>query len=151
MNLLDSPLDDDLGYTLARTHRRLKLGLKRAFKARGLSLTPEQWGILNILWEGDGLRQVDLAARVGKDAPNLTRIIDLMIKQGLVTRRPDPGDRRSFRIVLTPAGRGCQEELEGVVNGYLDRALAGLEPRELNRLMRTLKLINRNLDDLGID
>jgi DNA-binding MarR family transcriptional regulator len=54
---------------------------------------------------GDSLRITDLAELLGVDAPTVTRKIQQLEREGLVTRRADLDDRRATRIKLTPAGR----------------------------------------------
>ena len=55
--------------------------------------------------EPGGLRMADLARRVLLSKSGLTRLVDRMVGQGLVRRRPSPEDGRGFYVVVTQHGR----------------------------------------------
>src|SRR5918998_381651 len=48
--------------------------------------------------------QIDIAKRLRIEGPTMTRMIDSLAQDGLVERRPAPGDRRTKHQALTPAG-----------------------------------------------
>ena len=52
-----------------------------------------------------GFRKAKIAGKVNKDKASITRILDIMQKNGLIKRCDDEADRRSYRIFLTPTGR----------------------------------------------
>jgi DNA-binding MarR family transcriptional regulator len=69
--------------------------------------------------DGDALRMRDLADRVMLSRSGLTRLVDRMASAGLVSRRPDPDDRRGTLACLTDAGlhtlrRAAPVHLRGV-------------------------------------
>ena len=63
-----------------------------------------------------GLRMADLARRVLLSKSGLTRLVDRMVDQGLVRRRPSPEDRRGYYVVATHAG---YQELRRASPGHL--------------------------------
>ena len=139
------------GFLISRTAMRLKLGLRRVFLEHGHDVTPEQWGVLLCLWREEGLTQSELADRTVKDRTTITRILDLLEKKGLATRRKDASDRRTFRIHLTTAGRRAREELLPLVRGYAERIFADLLDAEYAALQAILEKINGRLDELEGD
>lgn len=69
-------------------------------------LSPAQFNLLNLLVEAaDGLTQSDLSRELLTHRSNITGLVDRLERRGLVARRDQVGDRRAWRIVLTPAGR----------------------------------------------
>jgi DNA-binding MarR family transcriptional regulator len=46
-----------------------------------------------------------VAARVKRGAPAVSRAVDALVRAGLVDRQPDPGNRRRLALRLTPEGR----------------------------------------------
>ncbi len=73
----------------------------------GLSLA--KLAALNRLTDaGDSLPLGQLADRLACVKSNVTQLVDRLEADGLVTRAPDPGDRRSRLAVLTPAGKEAQ-------------------------------------------
>ncbi|MCX6564269.1 MAG: MarR family transcriptional regulator [Candidatus Aminicenantes bacterium] len=72
---------------------------------------------------------VDLAAALGLDASTLSRTIQGMVMQCLVSRQPNDKDRRYVVISLTEHGRKVFSEIEDRYNGYIARVL-GLLPAD---------------------
>jgi DNA-binding MarR family transcriptional regulator len=139
-------LDDSVGFLINRTALFLKRELQQAFRRQGLSTTAEQWAVLNRLWEQQGLSQVQLAERTFKDKPNMTRMLDVLQKDGLVVRRQDDRDRRAYQVFLTTEGQRLRQDMVPVVVEVLDRALSGLEVHRVHSLKSILSHIDRNLD-----
>ncbi len=93
----------DLFIKLMRTHDSLENRLRQNFQS--FKLTPPQFGILETLYHLGPLQQHTLASKLLKTAGNITRVLDVMQKSGLIERRPEPDDRRSHRIHLTARGK----------------------------------------------
>jgi DNA-binding MarR family transcriptional regulator len=139
------PLDRSPGYMIYRTATKLKAALTRAFQSHGFDITPEQWAVLNRLWEKEGAHQSALAESVSKDRHNVARILHLMEKSGLVTRAPDGHDKRYQRVFLTDKGRTLKDVLVGIVERHLHGAFQGLTEQEVRELIRLHERINSNL------
>jgi DNA-binding MarR family transcriptional regulator len=145
LNFQVFPLHESPGYLMYRTVARLKSELSSAFQRAGFSVTHEQWAVLNRLWESDGDHQIALAERATKDRHNMTRILNLLEKNGLVRREADPNDRRCHRVYLTEEGRTLKEKLIPIVEEHLHRALSGLSQEDLDFLKRMHERIVENL------
>jgi len=68
-------------------------------------LTVSQFGVLEALFHLGPLSQRELAQKILKSGGNVTMVVDNLEKRGLVKRERDSGDRRLYRITLTPVGR----------------------------------------------
>ena len=95
------PLENSQGYIIHQLDVQMSLGLQHAFQAKGFNITPEQWGVLNRLWENEGMHQSALAQRTAKDRHNITRILNLLEKNGFIFRKPDREDKRRLNVYLT--------------------------------------------------
>lgn len=81
----------------------------------------------------------ELSHRMACEASNATFVIDRLEGQGLVERRPHPGDRRAKQIVLTPEGeRRRADVLERLDAASPLTSLAPAEQESLRDLLRTL-------------
>lgn len=69
------------GLLIDRNYRLIKQNYLKTFKEVGVDITPEQWVVLDNLCREDGLSQNELAAVSFKNAPTLSRIIDLLVKK----------------------------------------------------------------------
>jgi DNA-binding MarR family transcriptional regulator len=139
-------LDQSFGYNINRAAHRLEYELLQAFKRGGHDITPQQWAVLNRLWEQDGLSQVEIADRTFKDRPVITRIVDILERKGVVVRRPDAQDRRVIRVYLTPKGKTYQETLVPLAEEALKRGRAGISEEELAVMTAALRKIIANLE-----
>lgn len=70
------------GFIIHRLDTLLKLGLRNAFQEKGFDFTAEQWGVLFRLYGNEGIHQSELGDRTGKDRHNITRILNLLEKNG---------------------------------------------------------------------
>ncbi|HZM25169.1 MAG TPA: MarR family transcriptional regulator [Anaerolineales bacterium] len=139
-------LDDSYGYLINLAAQRLRYELHQTFQARGYDVTPEQWAVLNRLWEQDGLSQVDLAERTFKDKPSTTRILNLLEKKRIVVRRPDETDRRILRVFLTKTGQDLKDKLIPCAEEVLAKSGENLTRDELALFKMTLHRILSNLE-----
>ena len=142
----DFKLDDSYGYLINVAAQRLKYELHRTFQANGYDITPEQWAVLNRLWEQDGLSQVELAERTFKDKPGTTRILNLLETKGIILRRRDAEDGRVWRVFLTKTGKDLKEKLIPCAQEVLVKSGQDLTREEITQLKRTLNKILANLE-----
>jgi DNA-binding MarR family transcriptional regulator len=132
-------IDDSLGYVINRVARSFAQDLGDELRAHGVGIG--QWAVLLFLWARDGMSQAELARVVAIEPPTMVRTIDRMVRDGLVTRVPDPGDRRISRIHLTDHGRALRDELVPKAVAVNEANLARLtksEGRTLHRLLGKL-------------
>ena len=139
------PLDNSQGYIMHRLDVQMSLGLQHAFQAKGFNITPEQWGVLNRLWENEGMHQSALAQRAAKDRHNITRILNLLEKNGFIFRTPDGEDKRRLNVYLTEEGKALKQKLIPIVIGFLQKCFEGLTQEEVQDLRRMHEHILKNL------
>jgi DNA-binding MarR family transcriptional regulator len=135
-------LDDIVNYLVYRSARILRYKFQKDMQAAGLDMTQEQYFILFKLWQRDGQFQAELTNDVLSDAPNITRILDVMERKKMIERRADPHDRRKFLIFLAEEGKRIhQNYLEHVFQARLAdyRSLGDKDLRELRRILRVIE------------
>lgn len=134
------------GFVLERTAKRLKQYFQQQLAAAETGITIDQWVVLQVLDKQDGASQLDIAKATFKDAPTITRIIDLLCKKELTQRNSDPDDRRRFRIHLTEAGKGKIKEVLPIIKAARDVAWAGLSDESIDEMVRVLNTVFDNLN-----
>ncbi|MFC5380450.1 MarR family winged helix-turn-helix transcriptional regulator [Aquipuribacter nitratireducens] len=120
--------------SLARAHRA-----RAASLLRGLDLHPGQEVLLLVLADTGPTTPGRLAGALSIEPPTVTKMVQRLEGAGLVRRDPDPADRRSTVVSLTPAAR---ERLHGVDEAWTvlaEETLAGLDERERVDLVRLLE------------
>ena len=132
-----------IGLQLAMTSKLVGRAFNRALGESGGSVPV--WLILNSL-KGERWRtQQDLARAVGIEGPTLTRHVDALERDGLVTRRRDTGDRRAVRVELTAAGEALHAELLRAVIAFNRRLRRGLAEDDVARLRELLARLEANI------
>ena len=121
-----------------------KLSQMKRQTTHAAGLTPSQFVVLSTLWDGDGIPFKDLAAANWCTRPTMTGIVDTLEKKGLVTRQPNPDDRRSLLVRLTDSGRALQRttrSMDVVFQNWCD----GLNASETKQLSELLQKLNASL------
>lgn len=109
---------------LSQACRLLSLEAVREARAQGLGRA--QWAILDILEQAPGLTQREIAERLEVEPITVAGILDRLSARDLVERRPDPRDRRCWRVHLTPDAariRALSAERRMALGREISRAL----------------------------
>lgn len=121
--------------------------MRRAFQQQfaGNTLTLAQARALVYVSRHEGVRQVDLADLLEVQPITLARLIDQLVADGLVERRPDPNDRRAYQVYLTAVAAPQLTAIEQVATAIRQDALQGLDDSEAALVMQALKKMRNNL------
>lgn len=121
------------------------LRLIRRLRAHDVSLgvSPPRLSALAAIAREGHLGIGALAAAEGVAAPTMSRLVDALEHQGLVTRGPDPTDARGVLVTGTPKGRKLLARARSHRVRELAAELAKLSPEELALLGRGADLIGR--------
>lgn len=139
-------IHNNIGFLINRTGLRMKLKMQRGFAENGYSLTMEHWGVLQCLYESDGLSQVELSVILQKDKPNITRILDVMENNDLIIRKSDPGDRRKFLIFLTGNSKRIKKDIFRIAKSTRQEIFAGISDAEIDEFKSILYKIFNNIN-----
>lgn len=137
----------NFGAHIDRTIRIIKLNYLKAFKAAGTDLTTEQWVIIDSLASENGVSQNELANDSFKNAPTVSRIIDLLCKKGLTERHRFDNDRRRYKIYLTPTGKQLHEKILPIVQNLRKQGWNDLTLQDYENLLRILDQICENFGE----
>jgi len=122
---------------LVKTSLVMADGDRRVLHTFGLTLT--QYSALQLLDVHVGQRLVDLAEILLCERSTVTRIVDRLESSGLVERKNDPADRRTQRVVLTPAGLELKEQSRLVHAESVHRRMSLLNGAEQAQLSLALE------------
>jgi DNA-binding MarR family transcriptional regulator len=124
--------------------KRARADIQRALAEHGLS-TPD-YGVLVALGDFGALSQQQLADGLGADKSHVVRLIDQLEERKLVTRAPEPGDRRRHRIELTESGRSLLQTVTPLTQEVEDAHLTGLSAEERRTLVKLLRRVVETQD-----
>lgn len=100
--------------------------------------------VLFELWRQDGLRQIDLAERLGLSPPTVNKTLKGLIDAGFVTRDRVEDDARSTRIFLTQEGKTIRDAIEEQWHELEEETLANLTDTERLMLFQLLKKLRES-------
>ena len=140
-------LDEVYSSLINFTNRNIRRYSTEQLKLAPIKLTVDQWGVLKLLDEHEGEMTIsELSNRMLKDKPTLTRIVDILVRDGLVTRTGDVVDRRRMVIRLTKSGRKKVSRASILVQALRQDVSRGVTKREKADLRRILAKINANIE-----
>ena len=119
--------------------------LQKNFRNAGLEITIEQWSVLYHLWKEDELSQQELGTRTFRDKASITRLIDNLEKQGLVTRVASNTDRRINKVCLMDAAKPLQQITYDIANQTMNEALQNITKDEIEVVKNVLQRVYDNL------
>ena len=133
---------ENLGFLLAKASQSWNELLYERFVAAGYpEVRPSYGSILLPLFEEDGVRMGELAARARLSKQTMTTMVRLLERDGLVERRADPSDGRASLVFLTPRARSFRPVAEATL-GELDRLVVGtLSTRGRDEVQAALRML----------
>lgn len=137
------PKGTPVGLTLARAAKAVSRAFDETLAASGGSLP--SWLILISLKSHDFANQRELAKAVGIQDATLTHHLNAMERDGLITRRRDPENRRIHQVEITPAGEAVFRRLATAAQAHDRRLRRGLRDEELATLADLLHRLERNV------
>jgi DNA-binding MarR family transcriptional regulator len=126
---------NSVGYLMRVTTNRLLPQMETLFADQELSFS--QWTTLVALHSGITTAG-DLAHNICHDAGSLTRLVDEMVKRGLVTRGRSETDRRVVTLSLTRRGEDLVEKLAPRMMEFWNQLLSGFSHGEVDTLINLL-------------
>lgn len=130
-----------------RTANTLLRESRRLFRPHGL--TDAQFNVLNILCtSGEGLTQRELSDILVVDRSNVTGLLDRMEAAGWVRRAAVPGDRRAWRVQVTPAGRNLWQKVFPLYERAIAEAMRPIEPGDLRTTIDALTQLERRAQQI---
>ena len=120
---------------------------RRSFdaRARTIGVTRPQWQVLVTLRRHEGVNQGGLAELLDVEPITVCRMVDRLQEADLVERRPDPTDRRSWRLFLTAKAEDLLAQLRPLALRLEDEAFEGVSASERAALLGTLERIRQAL------
>ena len=124
---------------LANAHFVKEMGGPKSVVAR--------WRTLSILAEAESMTITALAEHTFIERSALSRLLELMEREGLLKRRTRANDKRITEISITKKGTKTFLTMLPIRREIFKRAAKGLEDRDIETLMRNIQHLARNLHD----
>lgn len=138
----------DLGLEITLTASAYRAAGMKTLKVHGLDdITREQFNILLLLSLSGGLYQTQIANILGKDRPNITRMIDVIETKGFIRREKDANNRRILKVYLTEKGLEKVQNIKPLKE-RMDRVqYKGMSTEEIDTLVTLLRRVRKNISE----
>ena len=138
----------DLALEFALTSSAYRAAGQKTLKLNGLDgITKEQFSILILLTLKDGLYQTQIANILGKDRPNITRMIDVLEGKGYIRREKDDNNRRILKVYLTDKGHEKAELAKPIRDKFSKVQYRGFSDEEIATLIKLLRKVRNNFKE----
>lgn len=139
-------LSKEIAVELNLTGCKLKQFLAAKLREKGVPLTPEQFMLIDLLWNQGEMTQQQLADQLQKDKNSVTKLVDAIERKGFVVRQQNLHDRRSNTLVLTEKAETLKPGAKQKGISILDKMLEGISEDELRSFLVTLRKLNNNMN-----
>lgn len=137
-------MEPRISYVIGRLERVLRRRLTAAVEPAGLTLPA--YTVLSVLRAEDGLSNAQLARRSLVTPQSMSEVLTLLVDQGYVRRRAEPGHGRVIRTELTKAGSRALERCDRAVDDIEHEMLGDLDADEATTLRGVLVRCGRALE-----
>jgi DNA-binding MarR family transcriptional regulator len=115
------------------------------------AITLPRFYILKHIHEHPGINYIDLTDLMLCTKSNTTRIVGEMQKDGLITRKDDPQDKRSFQLYLTQKGTRVYQGIQPEYLQQIDTLMSAFDPEEVQTFTAVSQQIEKKLAPAVLD
>lgn len=123
-------------YALMERMRKLDIG---SASSEVPLISPAQMALLDLIAASDGCGVQDIADRLDLSPPTVSVGVRKLEEAGLITRTPNPQDKRAVQFFLTAEGRSVQTQSQDFRRKKMEIILTGLEPEEQDVFIKLLE------------
>jgi DNA-binding MarR family transcriptional regulator len=111
-------------------------------QARDLNISIPQFRTLRFIQRNPDSSLSSLAEHLGLTLPSVSKLVDGLVKQKLVTRKTSTTDRRQLTLMLTPSGTSIVDSAIASARSNLAKKLEHLSTDELELISQTMQLLH---------
>lgn len=112
-------------------------------------LTIPQCCTIETLGQKGKLSMNELSQELGTAVSTMTRVVDVLVRDGILERSRTPGDRRKVCIELTPKGKDLGQRLEKCSEDYSREILEEIPEGKRAQILEPLELLNQALESIN--
>ena len=127
-------------------HSSMRQCLADVFLEKGYNLTPEQFLVMDTLWDEGIPTQQQIADITMRDKNSIVKLIDGLENRKLVRRVSNPKDRRQNLIEVTPYSRKIKDAVTELSLEAVATIVGDIPREDLESFVRTLARMERNMN-----
>ncbi|WP_412476852.1 MarR family winged helix-turn-helix transcriptional regulator [Flavobacterium sp. TBRC 19031] len=137
-------LDDIIFYKIDKAIRSYRMFAQKQLKASGYKISVDQWLVIKAILENPGMPQQKIANLIFKDNASVTRIIEILVQLGYLSRNINETDRRKTNLEVTEEGKQIIQNVQSLIHQNRQVALNGISETALQNMNQTLTKIIEN-------
>lgn len=138
-------LNKQVGVFLNLVHFKFKQYLSTIFIRHGFDITPEQFLVLDTLWDDGVLSQQEIADTIQKDKNSVTKLIDGLERKNFVTRIAHESDRRQNMIHITDYGLSVKDAVTKIAIDTTNNIIKDIDEQDLITFVKVLNKMALNM------
>jgi DNA-binding MarR family transcriptional regulator len=143
----DTILKQRVGLKLSQAGILSRVFAMQSFVNNNCEVTPEQYTVLSVLCDTDGLYQRQISTVTLKDRANVTRILNILLDKGYIRKVIDTEKRKVHKIYITEKGREVANKVMPQIINIWATISEGINEDEMENFLSTLDKIKANLID----
>lgn len=128
-------------------HNRFKQYVAGIFESQGFNITPEQFLVMDTLWDEGVLTQQQIADYMLKDKNSVVKLVDGLEERNLVRRTSNPKDRRQNLIEVTEYAMSIKDKVTKVAMEAVDKIINGIAKEDLQKFIKVLSKMAENMNN----
>ena len=140
-------LNKQVGMFLNLVHNRFKQYVAGIFDEHGFDITPEQFLVMDTLWDEGVLTQQKIADYLLKDKNSVVKLVDGLEERKLVRRVSNPKDRRQNLIEVTEYALSIKDAVTDVAMTAVDHIINGISNEDMYTFIRVLSKMAENMSN----
>ena len=140
-------LNRQVSVFLNLVHNRFKQYISLFFQEEGYNITPEQFLVMDALWNEGKMSQQQIANTILKDKNSVVKLIDGLEKKNLVKRVTNSEDRRQNLIELTLHAREIQKHVTELAITAVDLIIKDIPDNDLQVFIKVLAKMAENMNE----
>ena len=111
-------------------------------RGRDSNISVPQFRTLRFIQRNPDSSLSHLAEHLGLTLPSVSKLVDGLVKQKLITRKESTADRRKLNLVLTQAGASIVDIARAGARDNLAKKLTGLSNTDLQTVSQAMQLLH---------
>ncbi|MBO7562668.1 MAG: MarR family transcriptional regulator [Bacteroidales bacterium] len=140
-------LNKQVGLFLNLVHNRFKQYVTVIFEEHGFNITPEQFLVMDTLWDEGVLTQQQIADYLLKDKNSVVKLVDGLEDRKLVRRVSNPKDRRQNLIEVTEYAIEIKDKVTTAAMEAVDKIINGITKEDMLTFIKVLSKMAENMNN----
>ncbi|ASI92851.1 MarR family winged helix-turn-helix transcriptional regulator [Vibrio mediterranei] len=131
--------------SIFRLVHTLKRQMSEQIESLDCDVAPMHIRVMKIITKRAPCTSIDIANLLSRDKAQVTRLINTLISEGLLEKAPNPEDKRSHFLILTPAGETIMSKVAEIDKAMLLQMTAGIDKQDLAKFAAVADAMTDNL------